>query len=314
VTSADQNVLLVGATGKLGRLIARNLLGRGLEVTALLRPRAGRQQLSADLMSAPNLRVVAGDISQPAESLANALAGVEAVVSAVSGGAEVVVAGQRNLIRAAGIAGVKRMIPSDFCLDLHEVEYGVDDQLDLRKDADAEFFGRSVLWNPVLVGTFAEQVLATRYPLIDWTRDTFSYWGEPDVVADYTTIADTAAIVAATIADPGLAGRTVRVSGARLSVGDLHGLVERASGRPFKLMRRGSLDDLRRQLDAMRLDGQASHEYMGLQRHLCQQSGKGLLGPLDNDRFADLTPTPPDQFLEEILRDKARSKLPAVSA
>lgn len=105
-------ILVAGATGMLGGMIARRLLARGSDVRILVRPGSPYQAL-VDAGARP----AEGDLKDPA-SLAAACAGVDAVVttanSAARGGADnpetVEHAGNRNLIDAARAAGVRQFI------------------------------------------------------------------------------------------------------------------------------------------------------------------------------------------------------------
>jgi uncharacterized protein YbjT (DUF2867 family) len=93
-----------------------------------------------ELVDARKLSLVVGDLNDVAV-LAEHLHGADVVVSAVQGGREVIVDGQINLLRAAAAAGVSRMIPSDFSVDLHRLDYGDNLFLDMRKEADEAFTG-----------------------------------------------------------------------------------------------------------------------------------------------------------------------------
>lgn len=105
-------ILVAGATGMLGGMIARQLLAQGSEVRILVRPGSSYQPLVA-----AGAQPVEGDLKDPA-SLASACAGVEAVIttanSAGRGGADnpetVEREGNRNLIDAARAAGVRRFV------------------------------------------------------------------------------------------------------------------------------------------------------------------------------------------------------------
>jgi uncharacterized protein YbjT (DUF2867 family) len=290
-------VMVVGATGKLGGLITRALVRRGADVTALIRPKAGRSKVFHDLAKAQNFRAVAGDLKQSQDSLSQTLRGIDTVVSAVNGGEDTVVEGQRNLIRAAGVAGVQRLVPSDFSIDLHRLEYGFNQALDWRKHVDSEFFGRSVRWNPVLSGIFPEYFLSPMAHVVDWKQNTFSYWGDASVKTDFTTMPDTASYVADTVLNPELIGRTIRVSACRLSMPEVHALIERTTGRKLKLVHCGSSDDLLDHLEKLRVEGAPTRLIAALQQHWSQQSGQGRLHPLDNDRFPQIRPTILQRYL-----------------
>ncbi|CAN5193750.1 complex I NDUFA9 subunit family protein [soil metagenome] len=105
-------ILVVGATGVLGGLITRILLGQGEAVRILVRGGSSYD----DLVTA-GAQAVTGDLKDP-DSLAAACTGVDAVLStansAARGGADTVESvdrdGNRHLVDAAAAAGVGRFV------------------------------------------------------------------------------------------------------------------------------------------------------------------------------------------------------------
>ena len=105
-------ILVAGATGTLGTMVALQLRQQGHAVRALVRPRTDGSALEES-----GIEIVAGDLKEPA-SLGPACAGVDAVVttanSARRGGDDNVetieIAGNRALIDAARAAGVGRFV------------------------------------------------------------------------------------------------------------------------------------------------------------------------------------------------------------
>lgn len=105
-------ILLVGATGKLGGRIARELLSRRLPLRALCRPQSGSGALRR--MGA---EIATGDLKDPA-SLAAACAGIETVVTTANsvrrGGPDTLDSvdrdGTASLVDAAMAAGVRRFV------------------------------------------------------------------------------------------------------------------------------------------------------------------------------------------------------------
>ncbi|MEO0409971.1 MAG: NAD(P)H-binding protein, partial [Cyanobacteria bacterium P01_A01_bin.135] len=104
-------VLLVGATGTLGRQIARQALDEGHQVRCLV-----RSFRKASFLKEWGTELVGGDICRP-DTLAEAFEGVDAVIDAATARAtdslsirQVDWEGKVNLIKATQAAGVKRFI------------------------------------------------------------------------------------------------------------------------------------------------------------------------------------------------------------
>lgn len=147
-TAPSADVLVVGATGTLGSRIATHLIADGAAVRLLTRPATqidpARAATLAPLIAA-GATMVEGDLAD-VDSLAKATAGIDVVVSAVQGGPAVVVDGQLALARAAAANGVRRIVPSDFALDLFKAPPGVHPLFDLRRTADdAKYTARAAL-------------------------------------------------------------------------------------------------------------------------------------------------------------------------
>lgn len=106
-------ILIVGATGQLGMAAAKLLLARGASVRAL-----ARSPESASRLQSLGAETVIGDLTQP-ESLASACDGVTVVIATANSAiptrstdnpATVEGTGYRNLLDAAEMAGVRRII------------------------------------------------------------------------------------------------------------------------------------------------------------------------------------------------------------
>ncbi len=126
-------ILLTGGSGFVGSHALPELIDAGHRVVALVRDAASGEgilrRLDPSRRAAVELRT--GDVTKP-ESLAGALAGVEAVVHLVAiprdwnGGSDlrlVNTEGTRNIVEAARAAGVRRFV--------HEGAMGVEDEEDL---------------------------------------------------------------------------------------------------------------------------------------------------------------------------------------
>lgn len=101
------NVLVVGATGSVGRHVVEQALKQGHRVRALVRTAARSSSLPKEVEK------VIGDVTKP-ETLASALDGMDAVVLTVNADGQgkkvaeaVYYAGVRNLLSAAGGRGIR---------------------------------------------------------------------------------------------------------------------------------------------------------------------------------------------------------------
>ncbi|WP_037353694.1 NmrA family NAD(P)-binding protein [Amycolatopsis orientalis] len=289
-------VLVAGATGMLGSEIAASLARRGAQVRALVRPESAGSE-AARTLKERGVEIVQGTLERPDR----ALDGVDVVVSAVQGGPDVVVDGQAALLRAAEKAGVSRLIPSDFAVDLFRLDDGDNVFLDDRRKAHEAFAGAGIQVTSVLNGAFHEVMTAPFLEIVDWEKGTFGYWGDGDEPCDFTTVADTAAYTAAVALDPEVSG-PVRVAGDVLSMKDFHAALERGSGRSLALRRLGSTEDLAAEIERRKSVAAAPADYVALQYVWAMVTGKAKLEPLDNDRYPDIRPTGMAEFARRFAR------------
>lgn len=165
MTSANTvtaTIAVAGASGDLGARITRALVARGAHVRALIRP--GTDQADRDRLVELGATLTPADPTD-VDSMANALAGVDCVVSALNGLREVSLDRQSLLLDAAVRAGVPRFISSDFSADFTKTPPGHNRNFDLRR----EFMGRadraSIQVTSILNGAFMD-MLGAEMPLI----------------------------------------------------------------------------------------------------------------------------------------------------
>lgn len=293
VPTTDRTVLLVGATGQLGGLIANALLRHGARLNLLVRP-GSEHKLPASLREQATLF----------NELAPAVRGASSVVSAVQGGPETIIDTQLELLRAARDAGVRRFIPSDFSYNLFGLDEGDNIHSDWRRTfarrADAEKGGVEVVH--VMNGAFLDiGVLYGFLGAFDLQRGEAYLWGDGRAPMQFTTYADTAAYTAqAALAEEPLPGHFF-VAGETL---DFHGLVaatEAGLGRPIVVRQMGSLTDLDAEILARRRAEPANPlAWLPLMYWRGMLSGKGALGPLQNARFPGIVPTSVREYVSGI--------------
>ncbi|KAK9311587.1 hypothetical protein V1524DRAFT_441964 [Lipomyces starkeyi] len=105
MSTVYQNIAIVGAGGNLGPFIIKALVAENFNVTVLSRA-------SSQATFPASVRVLKGEYTP--EFFVSTLKGQDAVVMAVSSSA---LAEQRAIIEAAAVAGIKRIIPSEFGSD-----------------------------------------------------------------------------------------------------------------------------------------------------------------------------------------------------
>ena len=104
-----QTIVLAGATGDLGKRIARALIERGAVVRALV-----RHESDPSVARLSDMGAVITPVQYRATALARACEGATCVVSALSGLEDTIVDAQSALLDAAIDAGCERFFPSDF--------------------------------------------------------------------------------------------------------------------------------------------------------------------------------------------------------
>ncbi len=97
------NLVILGATGRTGRLVVEQALAAGHTVTALVR--SPEKLTSAN----PNLRVVTGQATD-ATAVSRAMEGADAVISTLGGKGSVIADSTQAIVAAARAAGVKRVV------------------------------------------------------------------------------------------------------------------------------------------------------------------------------------------------------------
>ena len=205
--NGDELAVIVGGTGRLGRLVAALLVAEGRPVRVV-----GR---SIPREPVPDTDFVAADVRRP-ETLAPALAGAAVVVSAVHGmdpaagesPASVDRAGNSHLIRAAHTAGARVVLMSVLGASLdHPMEL-----FRMKAEAERQLRATSDDWTIVRASAFAELYA-------DLLAQTAAKSGVPRVFGrgrnpiNFVAVHDVARAVARAVTDPGLRGRVIEVGG-----------------------------------------------------------------------------------------------------
>lgn len=279
-------VVVVGAAGKLGRLVCASLLAAPqVRVRALVRDPAKLSELAA-----AGVELVAFDAATASDAeRAAALAGASAVVSTLQGGPDVIVDAQLALLRAAKAAGARRFIPSDYSYDIFGLPEGVNVNSDWRRTlarlAEAEV-GPSFEVVHVMQGIFADRGVLGFLGAFDAERGVVRYWGDGTTPVDWTTWADTARFTAAAALSKEPLPARLYVAGDRKSMLEFAAIWTRETGQAVTSERLGSLDELEAEV-GRKLASEPTNMYAWLPLMYARgvYGGQALLGALANGRF-----------------------------
>lgn len=229
--------------------------------------------------------VTAAYTDRPA--LVAALAGVDVVVSAVSGTRAVIVDAQRALLDAAVEAGVPRFIPSDYAADYRSITPGSNRNFELRREFAAALDAAPIRATSVLNGAFTD-MLTGQAPMILFDRQRVLYWSSADQVLDFTTKDDVARVTALVALDAD-APRVVEVAGDRVTARSIADTMSRLTGTPFRLQWAGTTGTLSAMARVGRRlskdDAEPFPAWQGMQYFVSMFSGESELHHVDDDRY-----------------------------
>jgi nucleoside-diphosphate-sugar epimerase len=283
-----QHILLVGATGMFGSHIAKHLLAHP-DARLRLLVRSGDQEKKKDTLKPfldKGVEFVEGDLSDRA-SLDRATHGVDVIVSAVQGGPEVIIDGQVALAEAGKKNGVRRMLPSDYAMDLFKATPGEHMMFDLRRKADEAIAATGIEHIHVLQGAFME-MFGPKMGTFDYEAGTVTFWGDGTQVIDCTSVESTALMLSHVALDRRVGSGKFAFAGDRISILDAAKVIEARTGRTFARHSMGSEADLRMAKAAAEKDKSNPFMAVMLAYQLYMLNGQTALTDLQNHRYADV--------------------------
>lgn len=299
--AGPQLIILAGATGQLGGRIAIHLRNKGINVRALVRKNVSREQ--RDLLEKDGIEICIVDFSNHTQ-LAEACKGASCILSALSGLEDVIIHTQTALLNAAIDAGIRRFIPSDFCIDYTKLAYGSNRNLDLRKKFNETLDKSGIAATSILNGMFTD-LLTGQAPVVLFGPKRIVYWGNANQSMDFTTLENTAEFTAL-VAQDEHSPRYLRIAGDVLSAEGLKKSAALATGKKFSLLRAGRLGTLRTIIKITKLFSPGKKEvfpaWQGMQYMHDMFTGKPKLEPLDNNRYPDMHWTSVQHVLAEVGR------------
>ena len=294
MTDTSRIVVLAGATGNLGSLVAQQLLERpGIRLRLLVRPASVAKVAG---LRAQGAEIVEVDLeSQDQDThLDEALQNAFSVVSAIQGGPEVIVNAQLRLLEAARRAGVRRFIPSNFSYNIFGVAEGdnvnSDDRRAFARAADPVAGDVEVV--QIQIGAFLDRrILFGFLGAFDLDAAKAFLWGDGTAAMDFTTYADAARFTAEAAIDDATLPAVFNVAGDTLNFHELVTAYEHASGRTLSVERLGTLadldDEIRRRREA---EPNNMFAWVPLMYWRAMLSGKAKLQSIANDRYPHIKP------------------------
>ena len=283
-----QTVLLAGATGMLGSQIACQLLDQP-EARLRLLARGGdaaHKRAALDPLLTRGAELIEGDLADRA-SLDRATQGVDVIVSAVQGGPEVIVDGQVALAEIGWRNGVRRILPSDYALDLFKATPGEHMMFDLRRTADERIAAIGIEHIHVLQGAFME-MFGPGMGTIDYEAGAVTFWGDGTQVIETTSVGDTARMVARVALDRTVQSGKFAFAGDKVSILDATQAIEAQTGRRFERCSNGSEADLRAAMAQAAKDGSNPFKAVMLAYQLYMLTGQTAPFNLRSGHYPDL--------------------------
>ena len=225
--------LLVGGTGFLGSQVATELLTRGKQVRALVRPGSDASRLEA-----AGADIARGDMMDP-DSLDRAMAGVDAVVTSAAGYTrhskgdtpDIDTTGNSNLAEAAHRAGVRRFVLTSIltCDQTPDVPHFWHKKL--MEDRLEQLGVPFVALRP---GAFLDQV--TRFGGDPIAKGKLMWMGSPRVPTTFVLTPDLAGYLAEAVDAPGVDGQRIDIGWDRpLGMQDVAEIAARLTGKSIKV-------------------------------------------------------------------------------
>lgn len=281
-----QKVLLAGATGMLGGRIAHHLLDHPETRLRLLVRDLDKKQQTAALQDLVNrgAELIEGDLGD-AQSLDRATQGVDVIVCAVQGGPDVIIDGQVALAAAGQRNGARRILPSDFALDLFKATPGEHAAFNWRASADEKIAAMGMEHIHVLQGGFMD-LFGPGSPLVDYDKGVVSFWGDGHRPIEVTTVEDTARMTAHIALDRSLESGKFAFAADYVSFQQAADVAEKITGMRFERRSLGSEDDLRAAM--AKAAAKDPLEAIMLAYQLYMLTGQTALSALQNDRYPDV--------------------------
>jgi uncharacterized protein YbjT (DUF2867 family) len=224
-------ILIVGATGHLGRELVAACQQQDADVHALVRPATRRDPAKMKPLQAAGATIHEGDLADP-DSLLRACRAADVVISAVGG---MQIGDEAALVKAAKDAGVQRFVPSDFGLDPAAAGPGSCDLFDAKAAVQDSIKASGVPYTSIHSNGFFSY---WAFSLGDLSKlggklppGEVNVYGDGNVQGALTSVPDIAKVTVRAVHDPRMRNRELRIIANTITQNLLIALWQTASGR-----------------------------------------------------------------------------------
>ncbi|MGX1162716.1 uncharacterized protein YbjT (DUF2867 family) [Arthrobacter sp. SLBN-100] len=226
-------VLVVGGTGMLGGQVVTELLNRGKQVRALVRPGSDASRLESS-----GVEIARGDMMDP-DSLLRAMTGADAVVTSAAGytrhrkgdNPKIDTVGNSNLADAAKRAGVRRFVLTSIltCDQTPDVPHFWHKRL-----MEDRLQALGVPFVALRPGAFLDQV--TRFGGDPISKHRVRWFGSAGIPLSFVLTSDLAGYLAAAVDAPGVEGQRIDIGWDRpISMQEFADIAERLTGEEIRV-------------------------------------------------------------------------------
>ena len=230
---SDGPVLVVGGTGMVGGQVVTQLLGRGKQVRALVRPGSDASRLEA-----AGAEIARGDMMEPA-SLLKAMDGADAVITSAAGYTrhrkgdtpKTDIVGNSNLVEAASRSGIRRFVLTSIltCDQTPQVPHFWHKKL-----TEDRLEALGVPFVALRPGAFLDQV--TRFGGDPFVKGRLTWLGSPRIPLTFVHTADLAGYLADAVDAPGVEGLRIDIGWDRpVGMQDVAEIAGRLTGQTIRV-------------------------------------------------------------------------------
>ncbi|RAO69456.1 uncharacterized protein BHQ10_005468 [Talaromyces amestolkiae] len=287
---------VAGITGKFANLVVENLLQQpNVTVRGFCR---NASKLPPSFQTSQRIDVIQGD-SKDLKALRSFVKGTDVIICCYLGDDELMTNGQKLLVDACDLEGVRRYIASDYCLDFTKLEYGQLPAKDPMKIVKEYIETKQTLEGVhVLIGIFMETFWSKYFDVWNPDEYKFSFYGSGDELWESTTYGTAAEYVAAVALDGNAVGEQ-HFLGDRKSIRQIAAICEEVYGRKIHLERLGTLDDLYDSMQQSYRENRSNiYAYLAkFYQYYCQSGQTYLKKDLDNAKYPSVKPVTFEDFL-----------------